>query len=286
MSYNSLKKDLNRKFYRKGFDTNIMPINGDKFKGKFLVVELKGLTLYESYKKLEPTFNLLRGIIDLVVTNSSYNIISQQMQSQTKIEHPEYVLSSNENQEFLYLNFLVPRFNLQNKRLVLTDLQKKKIISFIKYFSRIEKSTIKYFLTDCFRLYSNAMEQEYKHNSFLSFWQLSEKLSLKDVNNRKNETVVKRLKFFSKKHFQIELKGVLNNHSSFRNDIVHRGIDLVIDDDIAILKYLNERIIFWIINNSKKIKTENHYAKYFQFIEMNNTEKDVIKDMIDFKDLN
>ena len=70
-----------------------------------------------------------------------------------------------------------------------------------------------------------------------------------------------------------KLKGVLNNHSSLRNDIVHRGIDLVRDDDIAILKYLNERIIFWIINNSKKIKTENHYAKYFQFIEMNNTEK-------------
>ncbi len=284
MSFKSLKKDLNRKFYRKGFDTYLMPIEGSKISEKFLIVELSGLTLYDSYKKIEPTFNLLRGIIDLVVTNSTYNMLTMQMQSQTKIEHPENILSINENQEFLYLNFLVPKFNPRNKNLILKDYQKKKIIEYINYFNNIEKSSIKHFLTDCFRLYSNAMEQEYKHNSFLSFWQLSEKLSLKDINSGKNETVVKRLKFISKKHFHIELKGVLSNHSNLRNDIVHRGIDSVTDDDIAILKYLNERIILWIIENSKKIKTVSHYTKYFQFIEMNNSEKRVIKEMIEFKD--
>jgi hypothetical protein len=284
MSYKSLKDDLNRKFYRKGFDTYLMPIEGSKISEKFLIVELKGLTLYDSYKKLEPTFNLLRGIIDLVVTNSTYNMLTEQMQSQTKIAHPENILSINENQEFLYINFLVPKFNPKIKNLILVDSQKKKIIEYVNYFSHVDTSSIKYFLTDCFRLYSNAMEQEYKHNSFLSFWQLSEKLSLKDINSGKNETVVKRLKFISKKHFDIELKGILGNHSSLRNNIVHRGIDSVTDDDIAILKYLNERIIFWIIENSKKIKTVGHYTKYFQFIEMNNSEKRAIKEMIEFRD--
>lgn len=63
-------------------------------------------------------------------------------------------------------------------------------------------------------------------------------------------------------------------------DFVHRGYQLVNEDEIVILKVLIDRIIMWILENSKYLKTKNHYSKFFQLVEQGPSNIRATKEMI------
>ena len=59
---------------------------------------------------------------------------------------------------------------------------------------------------------------------------------------------------------------------SKRNDIVHRGIHDVENDDINIIKLACEAALDWLFRTHKSLPTISHIEHYYRFRELSGTE--------------
>lgn len=283
LSNKTISKLLNQDYYRYYFGERKFPIKVNREYSKFLIADVEATSHFNAYYSIISELTLLRGIIDFSLTQFAPNFLRSNTSRQTKIPHPNIFYFINEKNEAYYLETLSPKPD-KFKMVNLDQGQSFKVMELISIIGREKKGSINTFLADCFRLYGQAMDQEYIPDSFLSFWQLSERLSLKDSENGKNQEVTKRLSFFSNKFLGLDLIETFQKFADKRNKLVHHGINNVKGDDVEILKYLNEKIIVWIIENRKKIKTIEHYAHYFKLKDLNTKTKTAIQNMINFRD--
>jgi len=104
-----------------------------------------------------------------------------------------------------------------------------------------------------------------KFNAYLVFWQLCEAVCLSSEFGGNTKTVIKRIKFHLN---NIGLHGNNMDHTlqalaSMRNDMVHRGFDLASQDDIAIMKYISERALSWLLNIEESLVDINQLELYY-----------------------
>jgi len=139
--------------------------------------------------------------------------------------------------------------------------------------------SIEFFLSDLFRLYSEAMDENLFSNSYLRFWQVLEKISMSEPRGSSNE-FKNRMQFFLREAYPIDMINYFDLLIKKRNELVHRGIDNIEIADISLLKNLSEKIILWLYNNRKIIKTTKHLESYYSAINRNNLDLSISSKMM------
>ncbi len=116
-----------------------------------------------------------------------------------------------------------------------------------------QSSTIS-IISDCLRLYVQAMDERFRYACFLAFWQLAEALTLSETRRGDTADVVKRLAWHGER-LGLKASGyteTLKTYSKKRNDIVHRGIREVEDGDVNLLKSACETALQWLMKQHVK----------------------------------
>jgi len=126
------------------------------------------------------------------------------------------------------------------------------------------------------------MDARFQHLCLLGFWQLAEAITHSETVGGNTDKVVARLAWHGigiglKASGYRETLAVLGKK---RNDIVHRGIHDVQDDDINILKFACEVAIEWLIRIQKTLPSTAHIEHYYRLRDMNNTDLEAVRDCV------
>lgn len=119
-------------------------------------------------------------------------------------------------------------------------------------------------IIDGLRLYAQAMDERFDHACFLDLWQLAETITLSDRGG--TDEVCRRLAWHGS---ELGLPGsgfknLLDNFARIRNQIVHRGIRDVDDEEVNFMKRISEVALLWLIRESKNVPTKQHLNAFYQ----------------------
>ena len=239
-----------------------------RYSKKYLILSSKGATIDVAWKKVEPQFKTLKGIYDFCISYKSWTLLNSNKQARTKIPHPKYVFGFSDSGAASYIEFIINDCQKKSDPLKKNEiLIFNQIIQFLKHNPAID--SIEFFLSDLFRLYSEAMDENLFSNSYLRFWQLLEKISLPEPRGSFNE-LKNRIHFFLREAYYIDITNYFESLIKKRNELVHRGIDNIEIADISLLKNLSEKMILWLYNNRKIITTTKHLESYYNSVNKKN----------------
>jgi hypothetical protein len=266
-SYSSLKKYRNKE-YSMSARESLYPIRIEKQSHKFLILTSKGANINVAWKKVEPQFKTLKGIYDLCISYNSWTLLNSNKQSRTRIPHPKYVYGLSDSGVATYIEFITNDCQKKHDPLKTNQiLIFNQIIKFLKQDPALD--SIEFFLSDLFRLYSEAMDENLFSNSYLRFWQLCEKISLSEPRGSFNE-LKNKIQYFLNEAYPTDITSYFESLIRKRNDLVHRGIDNIEIADISLLKNFSEKMILWLYNNRKIIKSTKHLESYYNSVNKNN----------------
>ena len=276
-NYSYLKSYKNRE-YSMSVRESLYPIRIDTSSQKYLILSSKGATINIAWKKVEPQFKTLKGIYDFSVSYNSWTFLTSNKNARSRIQHPKYIYGLSNSNLAIYLEFIINDCHTK-----IDPLKKKEIRTFNQLVQCLKENpevdSIEFFLSDLFRLYGEAMDENLFSNSYLRFWQVLEKLSLSEPRGSSNE-FKNRMQFFLREAYPIDLTNYFDLLIKKRNELVHRGIDNIEIADISLLKNLSEKIILWIYNNRKIIKTTKHLESYYYAINRNNLDLSISSKMM------
>ena len=166
-----------------------------------------------------------------------------------------------------------------------TDQQIGRLITYLEIFnSQKPEKSIFTLLANVFRLYAQAMDARFRHDCFLSLWQIAENLLLAEEFGGNTKTISKRLKHFSS-YISTYAPGInytIEYLAEKRNSIVHKGETDVSDEEIKIIKMHCDILMKWIIDKSSKLKTISHLSAYYRLKDKSHKEITVLRDTLDF----
>jgi hypothetical protein len=280
-SYQSLQKYLGME----PMNRNIKSLCSDSLviTKVFFVVRERGINLEDAWNKISPAFELLRGIFQFVTSMSkcSYNSGNIPL---TSYQHPQWMLIKRPNNEIEGRKFFVDSCHFKKE----IELNKNQYIFFndiLRLFKNKpdEKSTLSV-LANSLRLYSQALDAKYRYNCFLSLWQALEAISVSEFVGGSTEKIKKRIIWHTEKYKLVGtgLKETLEVLSDKRNNLVHRGIDNIDQDDINILKIVCETALKWIIEEHNNLKTKLHLNEFYRLRTSSEKEIEAISDCIKY----
>ena len=249
----------------------------------FFVVRERGVNLEDAWNKISPAFELLRGIFQFVTSMSkcSYNSGNIPL---TSCQHPQWMLIKRPDNEIEGRKFFVDSCHFKKE----IELNKNQYIFFndiLRLFKNRpgEKSTLSV-LADSLRLYSQALDAKYRYNCFLSLWQALEAISVSEFVGGSTEKIKKRIIWHTEKYKLVGtgLKETFEVLSEKRNNLVHRGIDNIDQDDINILKIVCETALKWIIEEHNNLKTKLHLNEFYRLRTSSEKEIEAISDCIKY----
>ncbi len=237
-----------------------------------------------AWKNVEPAFSALRGLIELSFDVYRWRRTYGKVMSRRKIPHPLWIIACSEGKTPEWLFFDIDEDSTKST----FELSAEHLAVIRKAAHLIQeepphRSTLS-LIADCLRLYSQAMDVRLRHLCFLGFWQLAETITNSNEFGGKTERVADRLSWHGT---EIGLKGsgykeTLRALGRKRNDIVHRGIHEVEDDDINILKLACEVALGWLIRVYEDLPTIAHIEYYYRLREMNQTDFEAMRECIDY----
>lgn len=245
----------------------------------FLSVSTQASSWKQGWMDIAPAFDALRGLIELSLDFYGLHITSRGKSARRKLPHPLWMIILKKDTPSEWVYFLTDEdsaakaFDLTSTRL--TGIKKN-----AKILEREPKShSTLSLIADCLRLYSQAMDARFRHLCFLGFWQLAEAITHSETVGGNTNKVVARLAWHG---IEIGLKGsgykeTLTALGKKRNDIVHRGIHEIEDDDINILKLACEAALDWLFRTHKSLPTVAHIEQYYRLRELNQTDIEAIK---------
>ncbi|KUO58452.1 hypothetical protein APF79_05980 [bacterium BRH_c32] len=247
----------------------------------FLSIVGYGKDWDEAWDNITLSFDVFRGIIEFSFTFRGFQM-SSQSQPRSKIPHPKWVIIRDHKNEFDGTTF-----NVQDYKIVTNFKFTPKHIKVMKRNIRVLKSkpihnSSKQLLVSCMRLYSDAMDGYYRYNQFLGLWNIAEAICLSEEYGGKSETVSKRLAWFGRDIGLVAsgYSNILDSLSSKRNDLVHKGISEIDDEDINHLKFAIDTALLWLYKSTKKFKTVRHLLHYYRFKDINKIELTAIDETI------
>lgn len=261
LRYSSLRKLYPLEYYHyfkeQKFDTRKI----ENQKCQYLVTEAEGFTFLRAWKTVEPSFNLLRGLLDFVLYFNTWTFFSFS-QTRTSVIHPKTIYGVSSQRLLEYLDFNVQKTN--PKEPITLSKKKRDFEKYSKFLQKKpDKNSINDLLSDIFRLYCEAMDEQDLQYSFLRFWQIVERIALNDPNGPSLDSIKKRILYYTDPTPEFNLSPYIDKLSSKRNQLVHKGIDDVEETDFNILKSICERAIVWLFFNRSKLKTINHLDYYY-----------------------
>lgn len=240
---------------------------------QLLHIKCIGNSLTEAWIEYAREFQILKGIIDFVLQERQWKFSSESI-SMTNFIHPKKVYAISPSNDIQILDFVVcePRFG-QNVKKSFSEKHLKNFNFIIRYLKEKRNSQkIEYLISECFRLYANAMDSIPAREGFIGFWQLAETIALSENFGGKTAIVAERLNWFAKET-DFPINNIINTLENFaykRNLFVHNNESDFNQNDLNILKLICERSILWIIKNSKKINTITLLETFYKFKSLNN----------------
>lgn len=248
----------------------------------FLSVSSQGSNPYSAWDKVAPAFDVLRGIIELTLGIYKGRMMWGGQSARRKIPHPLWMIAYKKETKLEWITFLTEDdktarlFDLTNERLTRIKENARTLTR-----ESNPKSTMS-LIADCLRLYSQAMDASFNYLSFLGFWQLAEAITRSEGYGGKTDKVVSRIAWHGAK-FGLKGSGYRDTLLALgnkRNDIVHRGIHNVEDNDINILKAACEIALDWLFVIRKSLPTTAHIEQYYSLREKSDTDYRAIRDSL------
>jgi hypothetical protein len=235
----------------------------------YLTIEETDSSPAKAWDTIKPIFYLFKGIIE-------YSICSFRIRYQSHDKPigdyrlPSWIAVAEKSNIFTYLTIN------NSEKCKIIDLRNDSFHTFndlVKILgNKIQKDSILILLKQILALYAEALEST-RDITFLTFWQILEAFCLpENFRGSSNIETVKRLRFLvSKIHiFRIDYICTFNSIKNKRNDLVHRGLSRIEQDDVNFLKILIEMLIKWLINNKSIFETKSIFYQYLWFCSDNN----------------
>jgi len=247
----------------------------------FLSIASYGVDWDSAWENITPSFDVLRGVIEFSFSFRGFQISSHN-KPRAKIPHPKWLLIRDDKNVFNGSTF-----NVQDYKIISKFKFTPKHIKVIKNNTRTLKgeyspNSSKQLLVSCLRLYSDAMDGYYYYNQFLSLWNIAEAICLSDDFGGESKKVAKRLAWFGK-DIGLASTGIFNILDSLsckRNDLVHKGLSDINEDDINHLKFAIDTALLWLYRSLSKFKTIQHLSHYYRLRDTNRTELNTLGETI------
>lgn len=200
------------------------------------------------------------------------------------IPHPKWYLARNESESVELSTFIVSD-NEFNDYITISadDLEKWQNRSdFMK--EEPPGNSTRALIVDALRLYSQAMDDRFRDGCFLGLWQVLEVIALSDEVNGRTDKICSRIQWHSD-HLDLPGSGIrytLKCLSEKRNDLVHRGVRSIDDDDVNVLKTIVEVSLSWLIGVMDELTTTHHLSAYYEYRTSGDTEIDSVSDTLDY----
>lgn len=288
LSLTSVERQLGKKHTKNLLNPTLMTfhtgIKIEHIPRVFLSVYTQAPSRELAWKEIEPAFDALRGLIELSLSFFDWRISNSVKSARRKVPHPLMWIAYKQGvpPEPRYFNTeednSTKTFNLNRAALALI----KKNAAILR--KEPEPQSTLALIADSLRLYSQAMDHRFKHFCFLGFWQLAEAITRAQTVGGNTDKVAARLAWHGS---EIGLKGSgyeesLRVFGKKRNDIVHRGIHEIEDDDINILKLACEAALNWLVRVHKSLPTTAHVEHYYRLREMKQTDIEAIRDCVTY----
>lgn len=243
----------------------------------FMSVSSNGIDWKIAWGLVEPAFNAFRGLIELTLGFGGWRWGDHQ-KARSEVPHPLWLLTKRGNGEIEGLQFDIEDTSSGKPHELTT--QELQLIRYNCRFLQKEptKESTLAIIADCLRLYSQAMDARFSYSCFLGLWQLAEALTLSETVGGQTDKVVERLAWHGS---DIGLKAsgytdTLRAYAKKRNDIVHRGIHSVDDDEVNTLKFACELALMWLIREHKNITNTAQLNQFYRLRETNDTELEAL----------
>lgn len=248
----------------------------------FLVVEARGPSWQDAWKEVEPAFNTLRGMIELTFLMFRWRI-SFREKPRHKIPHPKIGVAINQsiNKSAGFI-FSANKYDGSRDTLTRKDFDRLfRDISIIEDLPNKDNSLSIAF--DGLRLYAQAMDENLDYACFMGLWQMLETLTISEATGGKTDEVINRVvNLVGRDTFGCEYKMVLKTFAEKRNDIVHRGIHNIVEDDVNNLKTISKLALNEFVKLARVLPTTQHIRQYFSYRERGASELSVLSETIQY----
>jgi hypothetical protein len=224
----------------------------------------------DAWDKLIPSFDAFRGFVEIILGFREWRLISSRKGSRSKIPHPMWMAVKSEKNPLQTIRFAVDDdrtkivFNLTSDHLSAI----KKESSFLA--GAQEQKSTSFLISDCLRLYTEAVDARFTKHSFLAFWQLAEAITRSETFGGSSKKVAARLAWHGNSEGFVGsgYSESLRVLSDKRNQLVHHGIDLIHNEDVNLIKLACEFALIWLIRERKEISTLLMLDKFYQAKEL------------------
>ncbi len=231
----------------------------------FLRCSQEGADWHGAWEEIGAAFDALRGLIEFVTGFGTLRISTDQ-QPRARVPHPRWLLYTRQGEPLGFARFIIEEYR-PTRLLAMTSER----LRFMKTFGRAlanvpEANSTLSVIADSLRLYSQAMDARFSYACFLGLWQAAEVISLSEYTAGKTEEVCRRIAWHgTKSGFPGSgFKYVLNELAARRNEVVHRGIHKVDDDDVNVMKRICEIAMRWLFREAKRLPTKSHLNAFYQ----------------------
>lgn len=242
----------------------------DQLPGVCLSFSADGVNEYAAWKRAGPVYDFYRGLLEYVHGFWSWtHFFAGPPKARVRFPLWPWMLATSTGKPMELIEFITdeppspPPNTLEIKRW--TELAEVAA----KFANDPPNGTTVALLVDALRLYSQALDERFRHTCLLGLWQMAETLTMSGQFGGKTDVVCARLVTIIDKRLRPEpvgLSEILQVIAKKRNRIVHHGVhDDVDDEDINILKSVCEMSLWCILRDAEKLPTQEHLEHYLRF---------------------
>jgi hypothetical protein len=246
-----------------------------------LYVRGKGITWEKAWSTIAPALDALRGMIELTRGLGRMQMSTNE-HSRCVIPHPAWmVIQEKQSADSISGVWFLLEDDSPKALFNVTDEYYQNLRHNLETIKRVspEQST-KTLIADCLRLYVQAMDVRFAYRCFLGLWQLMEAITISETTRGNTQTVVKRIAWHGER---LGLSGsgfreTLEIYATLRNEIVHKGIHNVTEEDANLLKVYVERVLLWLLEESASIPTRLHLEEFYNLRTESNARIDALEE--------
>ena len=257
--YQSLERALGKRLLRDHLHA-VFQRSVDVNYGTFLSATSSGVTWSEAWGSLQPSFDLFRGWIEFTKGFGGFRILSSDQSPRRKVPHPPWLVAKAAGQQPRGAIFLVQEYPHRGLLRLTEDFVATLRRNIGSLSSQALQNSTESLLTDVLRLYAQAMDARYNYSCLLGLWQIAEAIAQPVAPSGNTDQIAKRLGFLGRETgfvasgWEYSLTAI----GKRRNQIVHRGVQDVSEEEVTILKVAVDTAIGWLFHVRKRLPTRNH----------------------------
>ncbi len=254
----------------------------------FWYISVNAQSFDEAWNAISPALDALRGNIEMCLNLYRMRILGSRPSARRVFPQSLWMLCQKDKNEphwryFINDEVLDAKPHKLSKENFLAIVQNCKPL--IKTPS--EESTLSV-ISDCFRLYSQAMDARFPYDSFLGFWQVIEGVVQSESLGGDTKKVIGRVHWHHRR-YKLASSGfreTLLDLAELRNDLVHRGLRDVTEDQVNFAKFAAEAALTWLFYVCKFLPTKLHLEQFYKLKDVSPQQLKIIQETLNYIKLN